>query len=117
PEAQAARTLDDLASGARRDHGPRLRLIARVATGEPPQLHRLPPRSVALAEGEAIGQVLFGVPVQVELDGVAPLRMEAQRCVGPSDRRVDVEDEGGTHLPAEHIEVGDVESGILATER
>src|SRR4029078_934413 len=72
---------------------------------------------VALLELKAVGQVFDRITVEIDLDLVGPFGVEA-RCRNRSrDRVADVDDERGAGLATEHVEVGDIESYVLPSDR
>lgn len=80
-------------------------VLARVAAGEG-ETHGLPAVGVGLAEGEPIGQRLLAGTVEVHLDLVARLVVEARLGVGTGDVGVDVHDEDRRQLGAVNASTG-----------
>jgi hypothetical protein len=82
-------------------------VLARRKAGEDPQLQRLPASGVRPAERHPVCQILEVSPVEMHLQLVACLRMEAGLGVQAVHVGVDVHHEDGACLAREHIQVVD----------
>jgi hypothetical protein len=60
--------------------------LARLGSGQAPHLVRLRSLLVSLAEGEAVGQVLEGITVRIDLELVRALRVQASENVVAGER-------------------------------
>jgi hypothetical protein len=72
---------------------------------------------VAFAEGHPVGQGFEVGAVEVHLELIARLRMEARLDIGSGDGGVDIHDEHGAAVACKHVQVIDVELAILGCER
>jgi hypothetical protein len=77
----------------------------------------LPPAGVGFAEGHPVGQGLEVGAVEVRLELVACLGVEARLGVQAVDIGVDVHDEHRAVLAGEHVEVVDVQLAGLSRQR
>lgn len=117
PDTQAGRRSDRLASDTPSHNGTGRIRVHRVTTRDLAQGEALPARRVTLIEGEAVGHALDGVAVKVDLDFVHPHRMIARHENLAGNRAADVDYEGSTRLAFECIEVRDVETDVLPSDR
>src|SRR5262245_28231899 len=78
PQTQTGGADDDVALPDRRSQR---RMITRILTGEPSQLDALDARRVGFAKDAAIGKILDGVAIEIQLDQVLRLWMKALRRV------------------------------------
>ena len=68
-------------------------VLARLLAGQGVQLQGLPPVCIRFGEGHPVGQGLEVGPVEVHLELIARLGVEARLGMEPVDVRVDVHDE------------------------
>ncbi|EMF30457.1 hypothetical protein H114_03716 [Streptomyces gancidicus BKS 13-15] len=88
-------------------------VLARVAAGEGVETQGLPAGGLGHAEREAIGHRLLVGTVEVHLDLVARLVVEARFGVESGDVGVDVHDEDRAALAGEDVEVVDEKLAVL----
>jgi hypothetical protein len=74
-------------------------------------------RRIPNVEREPIRQILDGIAVEIDLEFVHTFGMPSRYRDASRSRRADVDDEDGAGLATEHVEVGDVESNVLTSER
>jgi hypothetical protein len=72
---------------------------------------------IALVEFDAIGDLLDGVAVEVDLEFIHALRMEAGTGHGPGDRMANIDHEHRADFAAKEIKIGDVQPDVLSGYR
>ena len=87
--------------------------VCRVSPCDTTQDEALLGGSVPVIEGDPVGHVLDGVPIEVDLELVHAFRVIARGRNLAEDRVANIDYEDCAHLPAKEIEVGDIEPDVL----
>ena len=91
-------------------------LACRLA-GQGVQLEGLVPVGARFAEGDPVGQGFEVGPVEVDLELIARLGVEARLGMQAVDIGIDVHDEHGAALAGEHVQVVDEQLAGLSRQR
>ena len=92
-------------------------VLARLVAARGVQPQGLPSAGVCLAEGHPVGQGLEVGAVEVHLELIARLRVEARLRMEAVDIGVDVHDEDRAVLAGEDVQVVDVQLAALSRQR
>ncbi len=87
--------------------------VRRAAAPDTAQRVALVSIRVTFLECEAVGEILDGIAVEIDLKFVHALRVVARRRNGAEDGVAEIDHEDGACLSAEQIEVCDIEPDIL----
>jgi hypothetical protein len=72
------------------------------STPDTPEDEALPTLAIALIKGNAVGHILDGVAIEVDLEFVHAFRMVARRRDGTGNRMANINHEYGARLATEH---------------
>ena len=75
------------------------------------------PLVVTCIEGNAVGQILDRIAIEIDLEFVHAFGMVAGRGNRAGNRVTDIDHEHGACLATEHVEVRDVEADVLPGDR
>jgi hypothetical protein len=108
---------DRRSSAPLRDAGAGRAVIAGVAAGQPVDGDALRARRVGRPEREAVGQVLGGRAVEMDLELVTAFGVEAGYAPRPGERGVDDHRQDRRVVAVERVNVGHVQPGVAARGR
>src|SRR5207342_2804587 len=92
-------------------------VVTRLGTSESAHLQVLSATGVRFAEGHSVGQRFEIGSVEVHLELIACLRVEAWLNMNSGDVRVDVHDEHSTGVALKDVQVVEIKLAVLTCER
>ena len=92
-------------------------VVTRLGTSKSVHLQVLLPTGVRFAEGHSVGQRFEIGSVEVHLELIACLRVEAWLNMNSGDVRIDVHDEHGAGVTLKDVQVVEIKLAVLTCER